>query len=160
METRVFAVFCGTSIVEALERDCRFEQMVGAWLPPHCRDDELTAKWETKGNSVNGTWNYWADNDRTQKLTADELAMFGGTRKKFYVDWEWHVGHCLYYWEKTMRQRLKNTGVVMESWYDKVGHVSHCTEIVFSNRSLTAYAEVIMSSKDVNRQQKKMGKHE
>jgi hypothetical protein len=33
---------CGTSIAEALNRGCVFDPLVPAWVPPHCRDDELT----------------------------------------------------------------------------------------------------------------------
>lgn len=33
---------CGTSIAEALSKKCVFDPLVPGWVPPHCRDDELT----------------------------------------------------------------------------------------------------------------------
>lgn len=120
--------------------------MAAAWLPPKCRDEELSNKWATKGNYINGTWNYWADYNRTERLTEEEVAMLGGTKTKFYMDWNWHVGHCVYYWEKSYRTSF--TGVTLEPRYNKGGHISHCTDVIFSDKSLTSNAGVVLSSTD------------
>ncbi len=78
--------------------------------------------------------------------------MLGGTGKKFYMDWEWHAGHCLFYWEKM--ERLKHTGVTMEARYSTGSHVAHCTSVVFSNHNLTSNAGVLLSEKDIIREPK------
>ena len=40
---------CGDSIAEAMLLGCKFDALSMAWLPEHCRDDELTAEFDTTG---------------------------------------------------------------------------------------------------------------
>lgn len=40
---------CGGSVVEAVSLGCKFDALSMAWLPEHCRDDELTAEFDTTG---------------------------------------------------------------------------------------------------------------
>lgn len=40
---------CGNSVAEAISRRCKFDALSMAWLPEHCRDDELTAEFDTTG---------------------------------------------------------------------------------------------------------------
>jgi hypothetical protein len=47
---------CGDSVAEATSLGCKFDSLSMAWLPEHCRDDELTAEFNTAGNGPNGTW--------------------------------------------------------------------------------------------------------
>jgi hypothetical protein len=49
---------CGESVAEALSLGCKYDSLAVAWLPPHCRDDELTAEFEAQGTGPNGSWTY------------------------------------------------------------------------------------------------------
>ena len=40
---------CGKSVAEAVSLGCKFDALSMAWLPEHCRDDELTAEFDTTG---------------------------------------------------------------------------------------------------------------
>jgi hypothetical protein len=40
---------CGETTEEAISLGCKFDSLSMAWLPDHCRDDELTAEFETTG---------------------------------------------------------------------------------------------------------------
>ena len=40
---------CGESVEEAKSLGCKFDALSMAWLPEHCRDDELTAEFDTTG---------------------------------------------------------------------------------------------------------------
>jgi hypothetical protein len=40
---------CGETVAEAISLGCKFDSLSMAWLPDHCRDDELTAEFETTG---------------------------------------------------------------------------------------------------------------
>ena len=118
--------------------------MAAAWLPPDCRDEELSTMFETKGNGPDGTWNYFADSNRTVRITVEEVSMLADQRRKFYTDWEWHVGHCLYYWHKDFRS--KSTKVTVEKRYATYGHLSHCEDVIYSDKSLTSNAGVALNA--------------
>jgi hypothetical protein len=46
---RINGCVCGETIEEATSLGCKFDSLSMAWLPDHCRDDELTAEFETTG---------------------------------------------------------------------------------------------------------------
>lgn len=52
---------CGDSLAEAMALSCRYDTIAAAWLPPHCRDAELMAQFDTSGPGVDGAWTYYAD---------------------------------------------------------------------------------------------------
>ncbi|OOF98774.1 hypothetical protein ASPCADRAFT_512947 [Aspergillus carbonarius ITEM 5010] len=70
---------CGTTINEALLLNCVYDSLATAWLPPHCRDAELTALFDKAGPEPNGEWSYYLDEDGTIPLTKDEIALLGET---------------------------------------------------------------------------------
>lgn len=47
--------YCGTSSTEAKSMGCKYDSLAAAWLPEHCRDDELTAEFDRSGDGPNGT---------------------------------------------------------------------------------------------------------
>lgn len=47
--------YCGNSTMEAKSMGCKYDSLAAAWLPEHCRDDELTAEFELSGPGENGT---------------------------------------------------------------------------------------------------------
>lgn len=122
---------CGSSVEEALAKDCVFDTLAAAWLPPYCRDADLTAAFEHVGPNANGSWPYFADEAGTVPLGIAALALLGespgGT---FWALREWHIAHCLYYWQKLVRE--KETGVVMERRFNSIHHVEHCTRLIMN----------------------------
>jgi hypothetical protein len=79
---------CGKTVEEALAMGCKFDSHALAWLPEHCRDDELTAEFEKLGPLPDGSWELFATPDRTQPLNFSDISMKPGT--KFYMTMEWH----------------------------------------------------------------------
>ena len=122
---------CGTSTAEAISLGCVYDSLSPAWLQPHCQDAELTAEFESLGDGPNGTWLYYADRNRTQVLSMEEVMFMADIPDaRFHVTWEWHVVHCWMYWVKQFRSQT--TGVVMEPRYDNEAHIRHCAK-VFQN---------------------------
>ncbi|ETS82905.1 hypothetical protein PFICI_04781 [Pestalotiopsis fici W106-1] len=119
---------CGPTTADALARDCKYDSLSTAWLPPYCRDDELTAEFDRSGPGPDGSWGYFADEAGTIPLSADEVAALGETGGSFWASRDWHVVHCLYYWRKYARMR--HTGAVMEARFDNEAHVEHCTRLI------------------------------
>ncbi|CAK43888.1 hypothetical protein M747DRAFT_356016 [Aspergillus niger ATCC 13496] len=70
---------CGTTIQEALSLNCIYDSLSAAWLPPYCRDDELTAQFERAGPGPNGTWNFFYDENGTIPISKAEIATLGET---------------------------------------------------------------------------------
>lgn len=119
---------CGANIAEALILGCKYDSMAAAWLPEHCRDDDLTAEFERSGTGPNGTWQYWSDTKHSQLMSLEEVAALadqpGG---RFHMDNQWHVIHCIFYWMKEHRARFN--GKMVEPRSDNEQHIKHCGHI-------------------------------
>ncbi|OQE26035.1 hypothetical protein PENFLA_c007G08929 [Penicillium flavigenum] len=66
---------CGRNVEEALSKHCVYDSLATAWLPPHCRDDELTAEFDQSGPSPDGSWPYYADANGTIPIEKAEVAL-------------------------------------------------------------------------------------
>ena len=134
---------CGSSISEAISMDCKYDSLAAAWLPPACRDDELTAEFNHAGPGSNGEWEYFADKNATQVLTLAEVALLPEKKRAddgndeaaaFFVSFRWHIAHCVFYWRKMFRAGQK--GTVMEGRYQKESHIEHCAHAFLDRSSL------------------------
>ncbi|KIW22296.1 uncharacterized protein PV07_12197 [Cladophialophora immunda] len=137
--------YCGYTMDEMRENNCTFDTLAMAWLPPYCRDEELTAEFDRSGPGPNGSWTYWLDYNHTIPITIEQVGLMGFQvdHGNVYMAWEWHVTHCLFYWKKIHRQRY--TGVMIEPRYDKESHVMHCLHAVLHPR-WTTYSGVVLNS--------------
>ncbi|KAK0714688.1 hypothetical protein B0H67DRAFT_578809 [Lasiosphaeris hirsuta] len=122
---------CGSSIQEALSLGCVYDMLATAWLPLSCRDDALTAEFDRAGPGPDGAWSYFADEEGAIPLTISEVAALGGTgNNTFWASRQWHVVHCLFYWQKLWRMR--NTGAIMEERFDNMAHIRHCGTLILN----------------------------
>jgi hypothetical protein len=103
---------------------CQYDALAAAWLPPHCRDDELTAEFNSIGDGPNGTWLYYSDPQASSILSLEQVAMLADEHKYFYASRRWHIAHCGFNWEKLRRSSV--TGVQIERRYSGRRHVMHC----------------------------------
>ncbi|GKZ98854.1 hypothetical protein AnigIFM60653_000193 [Aspergillus niger] len=135
---------CGDSIAEALTRSCRYDTLSAAWLPPHCRDDELTARFDAAGPGDGGAWTYYADQSGNSTMTLAEIAQLPGndTHEFFYMTYRWHVFHCSFYWRKLHRMVHGVEGAAKRIEYrsDSESHIDHCEGIFTLNYPLDAIA--------------------
>ncbi|KAM4064469.1 hypothetical protein HRG_005162 [Hirsutella rhossiliensis] len=121
---------CGTTIAEALSRDCIYDTMATAWLPPYCRDEELTAEFDRAGPGPEGAWSYFADANGTIPLNKTQMGELGETGGTFWASRNWHIAHCVFYWQKYWR--IRKTGRVMEKRFDTLAHVKHCSRLILN----------------------------
>ncbi|KAK1752309.1 hypothetical protein QBC47DRAFT_390245 [Echria macrotheca] len=119
---------CGSTIREARVRECKYDALSTAWLPPYCRDDELTAEFEKAGPGPNGSWEYFADEEGKRPLSMEQVAALGEVGGSFWASRDWHIVHCLFYWQKYTRMR--DTNIVMEERFDSLHHVKHCGRLI------------------------------
>lgn len=107
-----------------------------AWLPEHCRDDELTAEFNTKGNGPNGTWIYYSDTRHTKEVDPEEVPAMGDKPDALvHMNRDWHTIHCIFYWRKQFRTRLN--GKIVEPRSDSEHHIKHCGEIILGTSNGT-----------------------
>ena len=128
---------CGNSTAEAVALGCKYDSLAAAWLPEHCRDDELTAEFERSGPGVDGSWTYWADGAHTKEISTDEIAkMADHPGVLFHMTGHWHVIHCIFYWRKEHRARFN--GKMVEPRSDSEDHIKHCGKMFLDPGRSTA----------------------
>ena len=125
---------CGGSIAEAEAMGCKYDELAIAWLPPQCRDEELTSEFHQAGPN-NTLWPYFADQKATIPLTLEEVALLSDTGEPFYTTHYWYLVHCNYNWRKLLR--TFNTGVVMDLRNNNEGHTKNCGDLGVKYRSLS-----------------------
>ncbi|KAI5360295.1 hypothetical protein Slin14017_G098560 [Septoria linicola] len=127
------ACYCGKNTAEAISLGCIFDMISPSWLPPHCHDAHLEAKFLSAASTYypDSRWHYYTSPNRTSEYTIDQVRHFadywehGEGIAGATISWEWHMLHCLYLYEKAMRAR--QGWVVLEQKYETVGHAEHCT---------------------------------
>lgn len=138
---------CGSSVAEAIARDCKFDGLAMAWLPPHCRDDELAAEFNTVGDGPNGTWLYYADRERTLPMDASDVAALADQPTALvHMSVQWHTLHCIFYWRKQFRARFN--GKIVEPRSDTEHHIKHCGEIFLSPGSGTKSGVALVTNSE------------
>jgi hypothetical protein len=121
------ACWCGTNTAEAAALGCKFDQIAAAWLPPHCRDDELEEDFAHAGPNPDGSWNYYDEPDMKWRLNLTEVGSRADTNLAFFSSLDWHIAHCAYNWMKQFR--AKERGTVIEAEVNTEGHIRHCFSI-------------------------------
>lgn len=81
---------CGTSITEALQRGCTYDQLTLRWLPENCSRVGLQ---EYMDASAPAGWKYWLDNEG-MKPVQDISLYVNGTA--LYTTEREHLTHCAY----------------------------------------------------------------
>ncbi|KAE9970820.1 hypothetical protein BLS_004743 [Venturia inaequalis] len=120
---------CGDSTTEAESLGCKFDSLSMAWLPEQCRDDELTAEFNTKGGGPNGEWIYYADKLHTEEIDVAVVAAMGNDPSaRVHMGKDWHMVHCVYYWRKQFRTRTN--GKIVEPRSDTEDHIKHCGMVI------------------------------
>lgn len=118
---------CGSSIAEALTLDCKYDSLSTSWLPPHCRDDELTGLFEKSGPGPNGEWNYYASNLNASKIfTLEEMAHLAekpDSERQAWATLEWHDKHCFFTLLKQVRGKVK---MQYTGFPSATAHAEHC----------------------------------
>lgn len=150
---------CGETITEALSNNCKYDSLAAAWLPPACRNDNLTLAFEKAGSNPDGSWPYFADVNMTRPLSLNEVSMLpvtraggGDAKNVFYTTHRWHLVHCMYYWKKMFLSQ--EMGTTIERRYNNVGHIEHCLRAVLERKEgleeVTTGAGVALHSDWIN----------
>ncbi|KAL3424517.1 hypothetical protein PVAG01_03798 [Phlyctema vagabunda] len=124
---------CGKSITEAEAKGCTYDELAIAWLPPPCRDEELTVEFHHAGPNKT-LWPYFADQQATMPLTVEQVSLLADTGEPFYTTHNWYLVHCNYNWRKLLR--TTTTGVVMDFRNNNEKHTINCGDLAVKYRQL------------------------
>ncbi|KAK5655854.1 hypothetical protein OQA88_5393 [Cercophora sp. LCS_1] len=136
---------CGNSVAEARARGCKYDSLGTAWLPDHCRDDELTAEFERSGDGPDGRWLYFADPRLTKPLKLEEVADLGDVpNATFHVGVGWHTAHCFFSWR--FEHRARQNGKVVQGRVDNEMHIHHCRDVILHHAGQGVEAGVSLNA--------------
>ncbi|ATY63566.1 hypothetical protein A9K55_007810 [Cordyceps militaris] len=137
---------CGTSVAQAVRLGCQYDTLAAAWLPPHCRDDELTALFDRSGDGPNGTWTYWSDVHHSTEIAVKDIGALADDPRhgRFYATYRWHMVHCFFYWRKAIRSQA--LGITLEDRFNTEKHAIHCSKMLDANRTIGAVSGVALNS--------------
>lgn len=112
---------CGQTVAEAESRGCKFDSMMGGWLPADCYDEALSEEW-LEGEE--GRW--YSDINLTKPLLHSEVRK--GDYGSAFTRPDFHYKHCSYMMLRFLvgvknRQMLDIDAI-------SVGHAKHCTGVL------------------------------
>lgn len=115
---------CGTSASEARSRNCTFDQLTWAWLPPSC-----TLYASTRFMSAEPKpWVYWQDLDRTQQVGAAEWEEVLNGERAILAERREHLTHCIFMYI-SLAQLLHAGGPYWEKLV-QLEHHEHCGKML------------------------------
>jgi hypothetical protein len=132
---------CGNTPAEARAKGCVFDVMMQLWTPADCFDRKLSDRFLAIGN-----WTWYADSSAEHTYTLDEMRK--GEHDFVFVAQDYHVTHCIYAWEKLVRNMRNQEPIITELIsYDHVIHCRHKTLMRTDNQAIrgvrapTAYTQ-------------------
>lgn len=108
---------CGRSPEEAVSKGCHYDVLLVAWVHADCFDADLMESYLAEVD-----YPFWLDRSLQQSTTLEEVRK--GIHKVVYSNQEFHMAHCAYFLEMSIRGFRKsdvydNTTLDME-------HTKHC----------------------------------
>ncbi|KAI1912066.1 hypothetical protein LOZ39_004438 [Ophidiomyces ophidiicola] len=132
-------VSCGHSHADAVARNCAFDVLAAAWIPPRCHDRDLARDAQAPDTPLArlggaGPFPWWADANHTRPIAPHQLAVQPDMRA---FTWEtFHVAHCLYKWRALRNAAERVARGERDVWvHDQLlaaGHIDHCTQVIAS----------------------------
>lgn len=111
---------CGHDPKTARERGCHFDIMSMIWIPHECYDRELSEEFAEEKN-----WT-WSLNENGTDLISQENIRTGEIAHG-WVQFEYHIWHCLYTWRKVIKQ-VERGGGPIDGYVSNHEHTDHCVK--------------------------------
>jgi hypothetical protein len=118
---------CGSSHIEARERNCRFDPMSFSWLPPACFDEELVHEFEQYQE-----WHWYKNKRGTVEVSKEEVYM--GDAPYVFVAMDYHRAHCTFMWKKLHRALAK--GHLVDTYVGNYTHTKHCEHMLLDKKTM------------------------
>lgn len=76
-QTEIIIIYYSHQYHRDLTNDGWYSSLGAAWLPPpqHVKTNKLIAKFKHVGPNPDGSWDYYADKNKKQALSLDQIAM-------------------------------------------------------------------------------------
>ncbi|GIZ36546.1 hypothetical protein CKM354_000001700 [Cercospora kikuchii] len=127
---------CGRIPSEALQRDCTYDVIPGAWVHHLCHDVALEEEFLSLRN-----WTYFQDPNVTQAVSLDSIRTNGGPSLLYITPGQdYHDLHCAYTWTKLHRAIL-GSGMI-DGHVGSLQHTLHCGHNAMGQQEDGAQADV------------------
>ncbi|OKL57303.1 hypothetical protein UA08_07390 [Talaromyces atroroseus] len=113
-------VACGRSTEEAKALGCVYDILSNHWVPAPCMDQGAVDVYKE-----DGTWFGYADENRTQLLTIEDMSM----APFYYTNMRDHVLHCASLWKKQFREFFGQRKALDSMIVDE-HHTIHCSDFL------------------------------
>ncbi|GAB1316885.1 hypothetical protein MFIFM68171_07095 [Madurella fahalii] len=113
---------CGTTPDKAIRAGCKYDILSNHWVPGQCLDEAAVAEYQR-----DGSWLGYADSNRTQVLTVDEMGSM--PEGFYYTTMRDHIVHCASLWKKQFRAFAENRAVLDWVVADEE-HTMHCAQFL------------------------------
>jgi hypothetical protein len=120
---------CGNNPKTARERGCHFDIMSMIWIPHECYDPELTEEFASERS-----WEWSLHENGTHPISEEVIRT--GEIQNGWVQFEYHLTHCLYTWKKVIKQ-VERGGAPIDGYVSNHTHTDHCSYML-SLRSIPA----------------------
>ncbi|KAK2058042.1 hypothetical protein LY76DRAFT_463083, partial [Colletotrichum caudatum] len=122
---------CGSSPAEARERNCIFEQQLGAWVPPACAWPEVRDEFLDVVGDMHAEWQWFWDKELTREVAAGEVPLLqSGNFSIIYTTHpQAHALHCLYCWRK-VEYAIEHGAGLVDSRCHQFWHTKHCVTLL------------------------------
>lgn len=131
---------CGDTAAEARARGCHFEILNWSWLPNECHDHEL----EESFTQIKD-WEFWQNQNKTGRISVEEARQ--GEYDMVWVEWDYHVQHCVNMWRKLHRALAGSGFSAVDSVSAQWFHTDHCASAVVDRRSPSDLVNTIIYRK-------------
>ncbi|KAM4054611.1 hypothetical protein HRG_005447 [Hirsutella rhossiliensis] len=131
---------CGSTAAEALERGCKFDITSFCWLHEECYDAKLS-----EGFDGIVIWERFRGPNMTQPHSHEQIMTEEHT--DLYVNWEYHVRHCIAMWQKMHRAILGKGKAAIDSYIDEFHYTHHCNQLLSTRGAAFDNMNTIMAVK-------------
>ncbi|KAJ8123414.1 hypothetical protein ONZ43_g634 [Nemania bipapillata] len=121
---------CGDTLEEAQALECRFDQLVKAWLPPSCPSyglEEYLDGGYASSNISGEQWPYWKDKDKARPMSIEELGLIAsndGPGAEYWTTAREHMTHCA--WMLIRMAYTFTSGERTDFLVSNFPHAKHC----------------------------------
>jgi hypothetical protein len=122
---------CGHNPATARARGCHFDVMSMIWIRHECYDAELTEEFVQEKPEG---WQWSLHENGTDLISEQDIRK--GDIQHGWVQFEYHITHCLYTWKKLNKQ-VERGGAPIDGYISNHTHTHHCSRML-SLRSIPA----------------------
>ncbi|KAH8880819.1 hypothetical protein GQ53DRAFT_754785 [Thozetella sp. PMI_491] len=130
---------CGNSTAEAKAKGCVYDLMASGWMPQPCYQKEISDKYLARDE-----WKFYSEEGGGVENEISYDMAKEGRFDRYYTTNGFHVGHCLYGWERYWFAVEHDLPVDKQAKMPY--HSRHCSEYIMSNLKHDSVKTLVISA--------------